>query len=80
MTVLRKRPNPPAYAIDAPLDALSYDWLLANAPELLRAVEVDVAQGVHPHAIRQRVIERTGRVELALRCEQAARHITAVEK
>jgi len=66
------------FAIDAELDALSYDWLLQNAPRLLRAVEQDVAKGRSPQTIRQRVIERTNRLELAQRCEQAARWITAV--
>lgn len=66
------------YHIDAALDAMSYDWLLQVDPDLLRALERDLAAGATPKAIRQRVIERTGREELAARCEQAARHATAV--
>lgn len=67
-----------AFAIDNELDLLSYEWLLMHSSNLLKAVERDVAAGKDPAAIRQRVIERTGRLELAQRCEQAARHIAAV--
>jgi hypothetical protein len=63
------------YEIDGELDQLSYEWMLANAPRLLRAVERDVAKGYTAQAIKQRVVERTGRLELAQRVEQAARYV-----
>ena len=66
------------FAIDGELDAISYEWLLQNAANLLRAVEQDVAKGYTAQVIRQRVIERTGRLELAQRCEQAARHVAGL--
>lgn len=64
-----------SFAIDQALDHESYEWLMEQRPQLLQALERDVAAGWSPERIRQRVIERTQRPELAARCEQAARHI-----
>jgi hypothetical protein len=57
------------------LDKSSYEWLAANHPDILEAVEAEVAAGKTPDQIRLFVVLRTGRVEIAQRCEQAARHI-----
>lgn len=56
------------------LDAISYDWLVAQHPGLVDAIERAVAQGVGAIDIKHAVLRQTGRLELALRCEQAARY------
>jgi hypothetical protein len=61
------------------LDQESYSWLAANHPQILEAVEVEVAAGKSPDEIRFFVLMRTGRVELAARCQAAARHVAAME-
>lgn len=73
MAIMTK--NGTAFEIDETLDMLSYQWILEQYPTLLRALERDVAQGRTAVQIRERVIERTGRPDLAARCEQAARHV-----
>lgn len=60
------------------LDAESYEWMAANNPDILRAIEREVRAGHEPRSIRQFVLVQTSRWEIALRCEQAARHILAV--
>lgn len=60
------------------LDRESYEWLAGHAADILEAVEAEVGAGRTPEQIRLFVIRRTGREEIAQRCEQAARHINAV--
>lgn len=55
------------------LDGIGYQWLADNHPELAEAIETAVAAGAGPREIRRHVMAQTGRQELALRCEQAAR-------
>lgn len=57
------------------LDKVSYEWLTEAYPELVEAIEAEVAQGATPTQVKRFVLGHTQRVELALRCEQAARHI-----
>jgi alpha-mannosidase len=59
------------------IDAQSYNWLNSNYPDILTAVEQAVANGQTPDGIKSFVSRETYglRVELALRCYQAARHI-----
>lgn len=64
--------------IGSALDAISWEWLSDNHPQLAEAIEVEVARGATPDAIRRYVVRRTQRLELALRCEQAALHLVAV--
>lgn len=64
--------------LGAELDKESYLWLASNHPNILDAIEAEVSAGRTPQDIRLFVIRQTGRPEIALRCEQAARYIVAV--
>jgi hypothetical protein len=57
------------------LDEISYEWLMAQHPGLVAAIEAELGRGITPIRIKQRVLLHTQRLELALRCEQAARHM-----
>lgn len=59
------------------LDAESYNWLSVQAPELLTAIEAEVANGKTPEAIGRMVAAHVGpdRTALAIRCQQAAAYI-----
>lgn len=61
--------------LSAAIDAQSYEWMLSNHPDMLDAIEAEVAGGVLPDEIRRFVIRQTGRPEIALRCEQVARFV-----
>ncbi len=67
------------YSIDEELDQISYEWLIQNHPALLHAMTKDINAGRQPADLRRRVLERTGRYELALRCEQAARWLVRLK-
>lgn len=57
------------------LDKESYEWLTGYHPEIVEAIETEVSAGHRPEEIKLFVLRQTARLELALRCEQAARHI-----
>lgn len=59
------------------LDEISYEWLMSQHPNLAVAIEDEVREGATPAKIKHFVLLQTQRLELALRCEQAARHLTA---
>ncbi|MGH7274018.1 MAG: hypothetical protein ACREIQ_06170 [Nitrospiria bacterium] len=61
------------------LDRESYTWLGTNHDDILEAVENEVRAGKQPEDIKLFIIIRTGRLELAMRCEMAARHIKTME-
>lgn len=61
------------------LNRESYEWLASQHPDILEAVEAEVTAGRTPESIRLFVIRKTGRDELAARCEQAAYHVKAME-
>lgn len=63
--------------IIAALDRDSYDWLSTAAPELLDAIESEVAAGRTPEAVGRMVAAHVGaeRSALAIRCQQAAAYI-----
>lgn len=61
-------------AIADVLDQDSYNWMASNHPDLLMAIETELEQGHQPADIRRYVTIHTQRIELALRCEQAARY------
>ena len=63
--------------IGSALDAISWEWLNDNYPQLAEAIETEVARGAAPDVIRRYVVQRTQRLELAMRCEQAAAHLAA---
>ena len=57
------------------LDEISWEWLDEQYPGLAEAIEGEMRRGASPAEIKRFVVGRTYRVELALRCEQAARHV-----
>lgn len=57
------------------LDEIGLQWLEEQHPTLTDAIERAVGRGVPPERIKRFVLARVERPELALRCEQAARHI-----
>lgn len=65
----------PMEQLAAVLDKESYEWLTANSADIADAVEGEVQKGVSPEAIRRFVLRHTGRYEIALRCEAAARYL-----
>lgn len=64
------------------LDAESYQWLASNHPDILEAIETEInnENGVTPEQIRYFVLIRTGRQELAVRCQAAARHAMVIRE
>ena len=67
----------PMVELQRALDTESYEWLSANHPTLLKALECEVVAGRTPEQIKRFVLRQTGRFEIALRCEQVARCIFA---
>lgn len=65
----------PFLALRESLDAESWDWLSETMPSVARGVSLAVTANQSPADIRRFVAGQTGRVELSLRCEQAARHL-----
>lgn len=61
--------------IEAAIDAESADWLEEANRALYDAIVAGVRRGATPVQIRRFVMYRCGREALALRCEQAARHL-----
>ena len=59
------------------LDRESYEWLATNAPDILLALEVEVARGMAPDDIYLFVVGQYGREEMAQRLRQAARNMQA---
>lgn len=57
------------------LDEQSSMWLEETYPTIAEAVAEAVEQGARPEKIKRYVLGHIGRLELALRCEQAARHL-----
>ena len=64
-------------AIGEPIDEESWEWLRDSLPALAEGVRTEVGKGATPEQVRVYVLDRTERRELALRCEQAARHLSA---
>lgn len=62
------------------LDQESYTWLASTHPGILEAIEVEVGAGRSPDDVRLFVLLRTGRAELAMRCQAAARHVKSKDK
>jgi hypothetical protein len=63
--------------LDEAINRESYEYLEATAPHILEALEEAVAKGNPPERIRRYVLAKIGpdRMPLALRLEQAARHL-----
>lgn len=64
-------------AIGQALDEISHQWVCDNHPRLAEAIEAEVQMGATPDLVRRYVMRQTQRLELALRCEQAARWLAA---
>ena len=58
--------------LDQALEAESWDWLETNQPALAEALNLEVLGGAQPGQIKRHIIGKTGRWELATRCELAA--------
>ena len=61
--------------LDAAIDAEAWQWLQETAPVYADAITAEVKPGAWPRDIRQRFMRLTQRPALALRLEQAARHL-----
>jgi hypothetical protein len=61
--------------LEIALDEESFQWMSDHLPELADAIEEAVTKGTAPERIRRFVMQQTARWELALRCEQCARHL-----
>lgn len=70
MAITRELPH-----LDAAIDHQSFQWLRDESTELLAAIEKEITGGVTPDQIKRHIMQRTQRPAIALRCEQAARHI-----
>ena len=59
------------------IDLDAYEWLSHHAPIYLEAIEVEMSRGMTPEQIRNFMLRNVGpeRSGLALRLEQASRHI-----
>lgn len=57
------------------LDRESYDWLSSHQPDIVEAIEREVANGASPRDVWLFVMRQTGRDELAARCLAAARYV-----
>ena len=69
--------RPTLARLGAELDKESYEWLAAQHPNILDAIEAEVAAGRAPQDVRLFVLRQTGRIEIAMRCEQAARYVAS---
>ena len=69
-----------ANSITTVLDAIAYEWLAANYPQLVQAIDTELSNGSTPSDVRFVVQQHSGadHDDLALRCEQAARYILAL--
>lgn len=74
-----KTTNNNGQALTAALDRMSYEYLATNAPDLVVAIDQELRTGTAPEGVRFIVQRHVGpdREGLALRCEQAARHMAA---
>jgi hypothetical protein len=61
------------------LDAESYEWMAERYPQILKALEREIAGGKTPEQVRLFVLLQTGRPEISQRCEQVARHIRSAK-
>jgi len=64
--------------LDSAINEESYDFLSDRWPLLAEAVTIEVKRGAKPVEIRRHIMRKTYREALALRCEQAACHLAAI--
>ena len=65
----------PMATLQRALNSASYEWLVANHPDIAEAIEVELSLGATPDGIKREVLRRTQRLELALRCQQGAQYV-----
>ena len=63
-------------AIGSALDEMSWCWISDSYPALAEALKSEADRGASPDQVRRYVMQKTQRLELALRYEQAARWLT----
>ena len=66
-----------ANSITTVLDAIAYEWLATNYPQLVHAIATELNNGSTPSAVRAVAQHHVAPDldSLATRCEQTARHI-----
>lgn len=67
--------------LDIAMDEESWDFLNTKYIPIAKLVKKAVDEGIAPDVIKRRVLERLGqhRIELAIRCENAARYLHAMK-
>lgn len=73
MAIIRTMP-----ALQAAIDEESFEFVMEHFPALGEAVAAEVSKGALPEEIGRFVARLTNRPALALRLEQAARHLNQV--
>jgi hypothetical protein len=66
--------------LSAAFDAESWEWLQENRVALATALKSEVDRGATPEQIRYFVMNYAQRAEIALRLEQAARHLRSLQE
>jgi hypothetical protein len=68
--------------LDPVIEKDAYNFLLASDEEILQAVHDAIDQGFTPEEIYRHWLRRAGyhRIELAIRCKNAAHHILRLER
>lgn len=64
-------------ALESAINAESWDWLCDNLPVLAQALQKEIENGASPEDVRFFIMKQTQREALAMRLEQAAKHLTA---
>lgn len=59
-------------------NAESYAYLEREWPDILAAIEAEIAAGHTPEEIKRFALQWTCRFEMAMRCYQAARHVAGM--
>lgn len=79
-TINYKPSTEDAYApLGRALDAESWRWLAEEFPDVAETVQFAVTNGGDADGVFWYVVAKTQRSDLARRCEQAARHLIAVQ-
>lgn len=65
-------------ALQRAFNAESYAYLEREWPEILAAIEAEISNGHTPEEIKRFALQWTCRFEMAMRCYQAAKHVTSM--
>lgn len=63
----------PMQELERALEAESLEWMQAQHPEIVDAIQAALTEGAKPADIRWRVMRHTSRPEIAKRCELVAK-------